>query len=135
MANLVDLLDFSRKDFDKHISLSVKKDVNIETKWELVKLGDVCEVIAGQSPESEHYNEEQKGLPFYQGKKDFGDIFLNNPVWRQQKRPKESVKNDILMSVRAPVGDVNINPFEKICIGRGACGNSVKRFEFAKISV
>ncbi|GAB4481178.1 MAG: N-6 DNA methylase [Thermoflexibacter sp.] len=113
------LLDFSRKDFNKAISLTPKKTISIDTKWDLVKLGDVAEIIAGQSPESSNYNEAQNGLPFYQGKKDFGDIFLKNPtVWTTQVT-KESLKSDILMSIRAPVGDVNINPFEKICIGRG----------------
>lgn len=117
--NLVDMLDFSRKDFDKTISLTVKKTVEIESIFPLVKLGSFCEVIAGQSPESENYNEEKSGLPFYQGKKDFGDIFLKKPVVWTTKTTKESLKNDVLISVRAPVGDVNINPFEKICIGRG----------------
>lgn len=48
--NLVDMLDFSRKTFDKAISLTIKKSVEIETKWELVKLGDVCEVLIGGTP-------------------------------------------------------------------------------------
>ncbi|MDO9215551.1 MAG: restriction endonuclease subunit S [Methylococcales bacterium] len=118
-TRLVDMLDFSRKDFNKTISLTAKKSLIVETKWDLVKLGEVSEVIAGQSPESEYYNEEKKGLAFYQGKKDFGKIYLNNPAVWTTKITKESIKSDILMSVRAPVGDVNINPFEKICIGRG----------------
>lgn len=139
MTSLIDLLDFSRKNFDKHISLSPKKNNTIDTQWDLVKLGDVCDVIAGQSPESEHYNEERKGLPFYQGKKDFGDIYLKNPVVWTTKTTKESIKNDILMSVRAPVGDVNINPFEKICIGRGLAairsnGLSLQKYLFEFIS-
>jgi type I restriction-modification system DNA methylase subunit/restriction endonuclease S subunit len=117
--NLADMLDFSRKDFKKQISLTSKKLATIETRWELVKLGDITEIIAGQSPESQYYNEAQRGLPFYQGKKDFGKIYLNNPIIWSAKTTKESIKNDILMSVRAPVGDININPFEKICIGRG----------------
>lgn len=118
-ARLVDMLDFSRPDFNKSINLTPKKSVEIETKWDLVRLGDVFEVIAGQSPKSEHYNEVGNGLPFYQGKKDFGVINLQEPkVWTSQVT-KESIKGDILISVRAPVGDVNFNPFEKICIGRG----------------
>lgn len=118
-ARLVDMLDFSRKDFNKQISLTPKQNVSIATKWETKKLGEIADVIAGQSPESENYNESKQGLPFYQGKKDFGNIYLNEPtVWTTQIT-KESVKNDILISVRAPVGDVNINPFDKICIGRG----------------
>jgi restriction endonuclease S subunit len=71
-------------------------------------------------------------LPFYQGKKDFGDIFINNPAVWTSKITKESIKNDILMSVRAPVGDVNINPFEKICIGRGLAAIRTKNLELQK---
>lgn len=86
--------------------------------WKTVALGDVCKVIAGQSPESKNYNKEGIGLPFYQGKKDFGDVYINPPTVWTTEITKEAIKNDILMSVRAPVGPVNIAT-EKICIGRG----------------
>lgn len=57
MVNLVDLLDFSRKDFDKHLSLSVKKTVNIESKWNLVRLGDICSFEYGKPlPEDKRLN-------------------------------------------------------------------------------
>lgn len=86
--------------------------------WAIKKIGEVCEVIAGQSPEGKNYNNSMKGLPFYQGKKDFGNIFIKPPnVWTTQNT-KIAEKDDILMSVRAPVGPVNIST-EKICIGRG----------------
>jgi type I restriction enzyme M protein len=117
--NLVDMLTFDRVDFEKNISLSVKKKVKIESKWEIVKIGDAIELISGQSPESEFYNQDKKGMPFYQGKTEFGDLFLNAPVYWTEKITKESIKGDVLMTVRAPVGPVNINPFDKICIGRG----------------
>jgi restriction endonuclease S subunit len=93
--------------------------VKIESKWELVKLEDVIELISGQSPESEFYNQEKKGIPFYQGKTEFGEIYLEEPKYWTEKITKESLKGDVLMTVRAPVGPVNINPFERICIGRG----------------
>lgn len=116
---LLDMLTFDRSIFEKSISTNFKKKVSIKTKWQLEKLGDVCEVISGQSPDSAYYNNEQKGLPFYQGKKEFGEYFLNEPsVWTAEVT-KEALKNDILISVRAPVGDVNLNPHDKICIGRG----------------
>ncbi len=119
-AKLVDMLDFSRIEFDKSIFLSPKKNIIVigKQEWQ-VKLGDIAKVIAGQSPKSENYNENKNGLAFFQGKKDFGKLYLNDPeVWTLQVT-KESIKNDLLMSVRAPVGTVNINPFDKICIGRG----------------
>ena len=118
-AKLSDMLDFSRTAFNKAISLNPKRNTDIETQWPLVKLGEVVEIVAGQSPKSEFYNENQKGLPFYQGKKEFGDIYLLEPTIWTEKVTKQSIRNDILMSVRAPVGNVNINPFERICIGRG----------------
>ncbi len=93
---------------------------------EKVQLGEIANVIAGQSPKSEFYNEEKIGLPFYQGKKDFGDKELLDSGIYTSKITKESLKGSILMSVRAPVGDVNINPFEKICIGRGLASINTK---------
>ena len=125
-ANLPDMLDFSRIKFNKAINLNPKQNIDIETQWELVKLGEMAEIVAGQSPKSEFYNQNQEGLPFYQGKKEFGEIYLLEPtVWTEQVT-KQSIKNDILMSVRAPVGNVNINPFDKICIGRGLAAIRVR---------
>lgn len=118
---LVDMLTFNRVEFEKTVSTSVKKKVRVESKWEIVRLEQIIELVSGQSPSSEFYNDQQNGFPFYQGKLDFGEKFLLEPkVWSTQLT-KTSIKNDILMSVRAPVGPVNINPFDKICIGRGLC--------------
>jgi len=86
--------------------------------WEIKKLGDVCKVIAGQSPEGKYYNSEAKGLPFYQGKKEYGEKYIGEPTIWTTKITKEAEANDILMSVRAPVGPINIST-QKICIGRG----------------
>lgn len=118
-ANLSDMVDFSRTEFDKSIKLIADRKIEITSKYPLVNLGDIAEIIAGQSPESKYYNDNKKGLPFYQGKKDFGITELNDPTVWTSAITKESYKGDILMSVRAPVGDVNFNPFDKICIGRG----------------
>ena len=84
----------------------------------MVELGEVAEIISGQSPEGEYYNDKGNGLPFYQGKADFGDIYLKQPTKWTTQTTKIAEKEDVLMSVRAPVGPVNISPF-KICIGRG----------------
>ncbi|WP_333886236.1 restriction endonuclease subunit S [Sphingobacterium siyangense] len=85
--------------------------------WEKVKLGDVCEIVAGQSPSSNTYNQEKKGLPFFQGKADFGLIYPTVRYWCTSPI-KISEPNDILFSLRAPVGPTNINNI-KACIGRG----------------
>jgi restriction endonuclease S subunit len=83
-----------------------------------VELGEVAEVISGQSPESKYYNTSGEGLPFYQGKTEFTDIYVGEPSTWTTKITKIAEKGDILMSVRAPVGPVNIAT-QKICIGRG----------------
>ncbi len=85
--------------------------------WEIARISDVCEVIMGQSPPSNYYNTEKKGLPFYQGKLEFGDISPTTRKWCS-KPLKIAQKNDILLSVRAPVGPTNICQ-ETACIGRG----------------
>ena len=87
-------------------------------KWPMVQLGEVCEIIAGQSPDSKYYNEQGKGTPFYQGKTEFTEKYIDNPVKWTLQETKIAEKNDILMSVRAPVGPVNIAT-QRICIGRG----------------
>lgn len=84
----------------------------------LKPLGDVAEVIAGQSPEGVYYNSTGEGIPFYQGKKEFGDKFLGNPTTWTSKITKLAQSGDILMSVRAPVGPINFAT-QEICIGRG----------------
>lgn len=86
--------------------------------WEIKKLGEVCLVIAGQSPEGKFYNNEALGLPFYQGKKEFTDKFIGKPTTWTSVITKEAKKDDILMSVRAPVGPINFAT-QRICIGRG----------------
>jgi type I restriction enzyme S subunit len=97
--------------------LTIEK-TGLPVGWELTALGKVCEVIAGQSPESKFYNTNEEGLAFYQGKKDFSDKYIGQPTKWTTKITKEAIKNDILMSVRAPVGPVNFS-IQKCCIGRG----------------
>lgn len=86
--------------------------------WEPVSIGNICTVIAGQSPEGKYYNNTGDGLPFYQGKKEFSNKYIGSPTTWTTSITKEAVANDILMSVRAPVGPVNVAT-QRICIGRG----------------
>jgi type I restriction enzyme M protein len=86
--------------------------------YPMVALGDVCEIISGQSPEGKYYNDQGEGIPFYQGKTEFTEKYLGEPTTWTTNITKIAEKDDILMSVRAPVGPVNIAT-EKICIGRG----------------
>lgn len=85
------------------------------------KLWEVCDVISWQSPESKYYNESGEWLPFFQWKTEFTNKYIWNPRTWTKYTTKESIKNDILMSVRAPVWPVNINWFDKICIWRWLC--------------
>jgi type I restriction enzyme S subunit len=82
------------------------------------RLGDIAQIISGQSPKSENYNKVGDGLPLYQGKRDFGSMFTADPeVWTTEKT-KVAQKGDILISVRAPVGPINLANC-KMNIGRG----------------
>ena len=78
---------------------------------------DICTLIMGQSPDSSSYNTNYEGLPFYQGNSDFGELHPVPRVWCSEPK-KIAQENDILISVRAPIGDLNIAN-EKCCIGRG----------------
>lgn len=82
-----------------------------------MKLKECCTVVAGQSPESKYYNTEGIGIPFFQGKADFGKLYPTIRVYCSQPT-KIAEKDDILLSVRAPVGATNLSP-GKVCIGRG----------------
>ena len=85
--------------------------------WKVGTLGNVADVVMGASPAGSSYNTEGNGSIFYQGRTDFGFRFPNVRMYTTEpKRFAES--NSVLLSVRAPVGDVNI-AFEKCCIGRG----------------
>jgi type I restriction enzyme S subunit len=91
----------------------------IPKTWEVTKLGnkELAEIIMGQSPPSSTYNKEGNGLPFLQGKMEFGEIYPS-PILYCSQPIKIAEQNDVLMSVRAPVGDVNVAPY-RLCIGRG----------------
>jgi type I restriction enzyme S subunit len=79
----------------------------------------------GQSPPSSTYNEEGKGLPFFQGVKDFGRIYPSKRVYCTANTRKIAEADDVLLSVRAPVGEVNIAS-ERCIIGRGVAALRVK---------
>ena len=89
----------------------------IPRNWAFSRLGNYTGVIMGQSPESKSYNESGEGLPFYQGKSEYGSLYPTPKKWCTEPK-KIARKNDILISVRAPVGPTNICP-NTSCIGRG----------------
>jgi type I restriction enzyme S subunit len=91
----------------------------IPKDWEVAILGDESKflVIMGQSPPSKYYNREGKGTPFAQGKKEFGDLYITPTIFTT-KCGKIAPSNSVLITVRAPVGELNLTKSE-LCIGRG----------------
>jgi type I restriction enzyme S subunit len=89
----------------------------IPKEWEIKKISQVALISMGQSPPSQTYNKNKVGLPFFQGKTDFTDKYPKITIWCSKPKKIANI-NDILISVRAPVGDVNISPVN-CCIGRG----------------
>lgn len=85
--------------------------------WRKRKLVEVADIVMGQSPKSEYYNDNGMGLPFHQGVTGFGDRYPTNQTYCTQ-RNRMAQAGDVLFSVRAPVGRINIST-EKIIIGRG----------------
>jgi type I restriction enzyme, S subunit len=90
---------------------------DIPKGWEVKKLKDVCRLTMGQSPKSEFYNEAGDGVAFHQGVTDFGDRFPTDRLFCTAEGRIAEV-GDILFSVRAPVGRMNIAD-KKIVLGRG----------------
>lgn len=92
--------------------------VAVQSNWPMVKLGEVCKVISGQSPDGSTYNNRGEGVPFHQGKTEFTDCVLGTAKSWTTAPARIAEPHDIVMSVRAPVGPVNL-VMQRICIGRG----------------
>lgn len=88
------------------------------------KLEDIVDVTMGQSPKSEYYNTEGKGYPFLQGNRTFGFKYPTFDTYTTVMT-KPAKAGDVIMSVRAPVGDLNITPVN-MCLGRGVCSLRMK---------
>ena len=84
---------------------------------EYVMLKEVCAINMGQSPDSNSYNDNGEGVPFFQGNADFGERYPFTRIWCSEP-VKMASSNDILISVRAPIGAINYAK-EDCCIGRG----------------
>ena len=85
--------------------------------WAASTLDEICQVIQGQSPPGETYNTDGVGLPFLQGKAEFGDTYPTAVKWCSAPK-KVAEAEDVLISIRAPVGPTNLCT-EQSCIGRG----------------
>jgi len=92
-------------------------DMEIPKGWEKSTLSEIANILMGQSPSGDTYNQDRNGEIFYQGRTEFGFRFPTVKTYTTEPK-RMAKKGDILMSVRAPVGDVNIAG-EDCCIGRG----------------
>lgn len=103
---------------------------DIPCGWEFKKFSDLAEIVMGTSPKSEFYNTNHEGIPFHQGVGSYGKRFVNDDVYTTVAI-KTATANSILISVRAPVGRVNITR-NRIAIGRGLaainCKNNCQNF-------
>lgn len=87
-------------------------------------LEEIVEVTMGQSPKSEYYNTDGNGYPFLQGNRTFGFKYPTFDTYTTVMT-KPAKAGDVIMSVRAPVGDLNITPVD-MCLGRGVCSLRMK---------
>ena len=98
---------------------AIFKEMFIDNGLKNVKKGmlqDIAEITMGLSPDGSSYNEKQLGIIFFQGRAEFSDRFPKIRLYTSQPK-RMAMRNDILMSVRAPVGDINIAHHD-CCIGR-----------------
>jgi len=123
----------------ENIFLSYSKLIFSNGDGKEMQLSKIGNLIMGQSPDGETYNENRNGMPFLQGNAEFGD--LSPKFIKYTSKPNKIVpENSILISVRAPVGDLNIADRE-YCIGRGLAGLYIENkslrnyvFNFLKFS-
>lgn len=85
--------------------------------WRTGKFADEVEIVMGQSPSGSSYNESGDGMIFFQGRAEFSDRFPITRLYTTEPK-KIAEQHDVLISVRAPVGDINVAS-EQCCIGRG----------------
>lgn len=90
---------------------------NADPSWSAGVLSAIAEITMGQSPKGDTYNESGNGTVFFQGRAEFGFRFPTRRLYTTDPK-RMSQANDVLLSVRAPVGDLNV-AYEPCCIGRG----------------
>jgi type I restriction enzyme S subunit len=102
-----------------HSQLKGRRLPGFSEKWEVKRLGDVAEIVMGQSPSSSNYNTSGVGLPLIQGNADIDNRKTIKRIFTTQIT-KRGKSGDTLMSVRAPVGEISRAMFD-VCLGRGVC--------------
>ena len=127
-ASLVDLLKAAhatRKAYQEQIKATddlVKSQfIEMFTDTPKGKLSDIATITMGQSPDGKTYNTDGNGMPFYQGNTEFGDLYIGDATTWTTAPSRIAEANDVLMSVRAPVGSTNVAT-KTCCLGRGLAG-------------
>lgn len=112
-ANVQDMLDFSRKDFNKSFSLSAKRKIVIDTKWDLVKLGEIADIQSGGTPSStvnEYWNGDINWATLVDTKNKY--LYSTKRKITQAGLDNSSAKllpiNTVIFSSRATIGEVTI---------------------------
>lgn len=116
---LIEKLTLRKRGLMQQLLTGKKRLKGFEGEWKEVRLGDIAQITMGQSPDSRFYNERGEGLPLIQGNADIKDRKSIQRIWTSSVT-KACECNDIIMSVRAPVGEIAIAT-QKSCIGRGVC--------------
>ncbi|UPT78170.1 restriction endonuclease subunit S [Sulfurovum sp. XGS-02] len=111
-----------------HIKFKESEIGQVPIEWEVLALSEFAKINMGQSPVSKFVNEEGEGIPFAQGNSEFTQKYFTHTSKYCIQPKKVAQQGDILFSVRAPVGDINIAAFD-ICIGRGLASLRAKNNE------
>ena len=100
--------------------------IKIPEGWEQIPLVKACDILMGQSPDGNTINQSEKGYPFLQGNAEFGKKYPSEKNWTTNPT-RIAEKDSILLSVRAPVGELNIAD-KNYCIGRGLSSLTYKSY-------
>lgn len=117
LNKIQEIIDIRKEQMDELDELVRSQFVEMFGDNEKCDLCDIAEITMGQSSSSDTYNDEGTGILFFQGKADFQEVYVKTKHYCT-KPTKLAKEGDVLISVRAPVGDVNITLTE-CCIGRG----------------
>ena len=116
---LIEKLTLRKRGLMQQLLTGKKRLKGFGGEWKEVRLGEIARITMGQSPDSKYYNEIGLGLPLIQGNADIQDKKSIQRFWTSNIT-KTCEGGDIIMSVRAPVGEIAIAT-QKSCIGRGVC--------------
>ena len=124
LSTISKIIKNEEKQLSLYDELIKSRFIEMFNHCEKVDLSTLADITMGQSPDSKSYNDDANGMPFFQGKGEYGNKVAKVAHWTTA--PSKIVDKDVvLMSVRAPVGPVNFSPV-KCCIGRGLCGINAK---------